>query len=106
MSLYRCGHVVVSNDRSSLQKNLVHSCSEVELRSGRKWELQLPSARACPLSCALRSLISIQLVDDKVCESAEVPASFTSEVVKHFGFPVARKEKRRQNTASTLPDCN
>lgn len=106
MSPYRCGHVVVSNDRSFLQKSLVHSCSKVELRSGRKWELQLPSARACLLSCALRSLIPIQVVDDKVCESAEVPASFTSEVWNHFGFPASRKEKRQQNTASTLPDCN
>lgn len=84
------------------EKSLLHSCAKVELRSGRKWELQLPSARARPLSCALRSLVPIQVVDDKVCESAEVPPSFTSEVWKHFGFPTEEATKTLHPPCQTV----
>lgn len=40
---------------------------------------------------------------DKVCESADAPASFTSDVWRLFGFSVSRKEEVEKVRGTTTP---
>lgn len=56
-----------------------------------------------PLCCARTDLLAEQKrwtlqseegeVSDKVCESADAPASFSSEAWRHFGFLLPRSEE-------------
>lgn len=64
----------------------------MQLQSSRaegKWKWQLPSTHACPLSFGLRSLARTDLAVERkwwrrVWETADAPASFNSDLRKHF----------------------
>lgn len=61
----------------------------------------------CSGFCCRSGTIRKRGESEKVCVTADVPASFKSGVLKHFGFPVVRNkkgERTENNTQTPLDD--
>lgn len=112
--------MMLSKDESSGQKALFfvlfflarkENCS---YHRPTRVHLSLRSACLCSANSRLKVTDASRSVkaepSEKVCETAEAPTSYKSAIWRHFGFLVARNEKRDKVTDRkqyvTLPDWN